>query len=604
MPVVQVIIDASTNKLIAGVYTFDRDNGGTFIGGSGTSFPGTPAAKEWFWRSDENKLYRRNDANDAWDTVTAAVSSHAIGGSDHTASTLSELNGKVSDATLIDTADSRLSDARAPTAHDLGGSAHNADTLANLNLKVSDATLIDTADSRLSDARTPTAHDLGGSEHGADTLANLNLKVSDATLIDTADSRLSDARDPTSHASSHQNGGGDEVATATPTANSIPKTAGATTLDAGWVADGADATAIHDDTAGEIGAVTEKGAPVSADLLLIEDSEAAGAKKRVQAGNLPVATHASTHQNGGADEVATATPTANSIPKTAGATTLDAGWVPDGADATAIHDNATAEISALDSKATPVSDDVLLLEDSAASYGKKKLLISNLPGGVDTTAIHKAVDAEISAMTSKAAPVSADVFVIEDSEASYAKKKVLVSNLPGGTDTTAIHKATAAEISAMTEKTTPVSGDHLVIEDSAASNAKKRVQVGNLPGAPPSTTTATATASTTTTNTSYEAMSGMTITPAAGTYMVWFSSSINHGTNGGTIDVAIYSGGTIDQQSARHFGNYRNGQTTGIATQCHVTVNGSQAIAIYWRTPSGGTATAYERSLCIMKVAA
>jgi len=96
----------------------------------------------------------------------------------------------------------------------------------------------------------------------------------------------------------------------------------------------------------------------------------------------------------------------------------------------------------------------------------------------------------------------------------------------------------------------------------------------------------------------------MTITPAAGMYMVWFSSSINHGTNGGTIDVAIYSGGTIDQQSARHFGNYRNGQTTGIATQCHVTVNGSQAIAIYWRTPSGGTATAYERSLCIMKVAA
>lgn len=58
-------------------------------------------------------------------------------------------------------------------------------TLAELNTQVSDATLIDTGDSRLSDARTPTAHNLGGSEHSADTLANLNSKVSDATLART-----------------------------------------------------------------------------------------------------------------------------------------------------------------------------------------------------------------------------------------------------------------------------------------------------------------------------------------------------------------------------------------------------------------------------------
>ena len=48
--------------------------------------------------------------------------------------------------------------AGAPGAHILGGASHTADTLANLNSKVSDATLIDTADARLSDARTPTAH--------------------------------------------------------------------------------------------------------------------------------------------------------------------------------------------------------------------------------------------------------------------------------------------------------------------------------------------------------------------------------------------------------------------------------------------------------------
>lgn len=51
--------------------------------------------------------------------------------------------------------------------------------------------------------------------------------------------------------------------------------------------DGLDTSAIHDDTAGEIGAVSEKASPVSGDLILLEDSEAGGAKKSAQLGNLP-----------------------------------------------------------------------------------------------------------------------------------------------------------------------------------------------------------------------------------------------------------------------------------------------------------------------------
>lgn len=53
--------------------------------------------------------------------------------------------------------------------------------------------------------------------------------------------------------------------------------------------------------------------------------------------------------------------------------------------------------------------------------------------------------------------------------------------IPGG-DETAIHDDVAGEISAITEKATPVAADLILIEDSAASNAKKRVQIGNLPG--------------------------------------------------------------------------------------------------------------------------
>lgn len=45
----------------------------------------------------------------------------------------------------------------------------------------------------------------------------------------------------------------------------------------------------------------------------------------------------------------------------------------------------------------------------------------------------------------------------------------------------AVHLDGASEISTLTEKASPVSGDLIIIEDSADSNAKKKVQIGNLP---------------------------------------------------------------------------------------------------------------------------
>ena len=52
-------------------------------------------------------------------------------------------------------------------------------------------------------------------------------------------------------------------------------------------------------------------------------------------------------------------------------------------------------------------------------------------------------------------------------------------------DRKAITPLLDGQISALTEKVSPVSGDHLLIEDSAAGNAKRRVQVGNLPAGTP-----------------------------------------------------------------------------------------------------------------------
>jgi hypothetical protein len=55
--------------------------------------------------------------------------------------------------------------------------------------------------------------------------------------------------------------------------------------------------------------------------------------------------------------------------------------VDDGADGAAIHDNVNGEISILTEKASPVSGDWVLIEDSAASNSKKKAQLGNLPGG-------------------------------------------------------------------------------------------------------------------------------------------------------------------------------------------------------------------------------
>lgn len=51
-----------------------------------------------------------------------------------------------------------------------------------------------------------------------------------------------------------------------------------------------------------------------------------------------------------------------------------------------------------------------------------------------------------------------------------------------GSDTTAIHDNVAGEIDAIAEKASPVNADLILIEDSADTNNKKKVQIGNLPG--------------------------------------------------------------------------------------------------------------------------
>lgn len=181
-----------------------------------------------------------------------------------------------------------------------------------------------------------------------------------------------------------------------------------------------------------------------------------------------------------------------------------------GIDDTAIHDNVAGEINAIADKASPVGADILIIEDSAAGFAKKKVSITNLPGGSDADAIHDNVAGEINAIASKGTPDIPDLFLIEDSGASFAKKKIgcgafvssptssVFGNIPtwadadgfqldgtglarSGIDDTAIHDNVAGEINAIAAETAPEDVDVLLIEDSSATFAKKKLALGDLP---------------------------------------------------------------------------------------------------------------------------
>jgi len=74
-----------------------------------------------------------------------------------------------------------------------------------------------------------------------------------------------------------------------------------------------------------------------------------------------------------------------------------------------------------------VTDEETLERDSGSAWESVEGA-----GGTDDDAIHDNVDGEINAIAEKVTPVGADLVIIEDSAASYAKKKAQVSSLSSG----------------------------------------------------------------------------------------------------------------------------------------------------------------------------
>lgn len=123
----------------------------------------------------------------------------------------------------------------------------------------------------------------------------------------------------------------------------------------------------------------------------------------------------------------------------------------------------------------------------------------------------------------------------------------------------------------------------------------------------------TATANATTTSGTNSVISGMTLTPVAGTYLVLYSGTIGTSDVNNSGEVSIYTGATQVTHTVRVTGinvalllgligtstvNEGAGQTQAV-----VTVDGATAISVQFRrTVGSGTITVGQRSMIILRV--
>ena len=156
-------------------------------------------------------------------------------------------------------------------------------------------------------------------------------------------------------------------------------------------------------------------------------------------------------------------------------------------------------------------------------------------------------------------------------------------------DRTASGIRTATTVVSVSGATAPTTGQALVATSGTAATWQTIA---------PAVTVAEATGAITTSSGTDAAMTSMTITPAAGTYLVWFSGDISHSANGGTISTSIYVAASQQTNSIRNYARGNQTESISFACMAKVTVNGAQAITGQWST-SGATATNTHRQLMI-----
>jgi hypothetical protein len=155
--------------------------------------------------------------------------------------------------------------------------------------------------------------------------------------------------------------------------------------------------------------------------------------------------------------------------------------------------------------------------------------------------------------------------------------------------TEAVHTTVAGEIAGVTEKSPVAPADLLLIEDSAAANAKKRARVSRLRHVI-QTQHATVTTDTTTTSSSFVTLLSVTInvTHANNRLVIHAAGSLGHSNANVTVRFRILVDGvSIGGGSARTPGASNNYVTMALARVTGPLTAGNHTVTLQWLTPSG-----------------
>jgi hypothetical protein len=148
-------------------------------------------------------------------------------------------------------------------------------------------------------------------------------------------------------------------------------------------------------------------------------------------------------------------------------------------------------------------------------------------------------------------------------------------------------------------KANPVAADVILIEDSAAAGAKKYATVSSLG---PAATAAVATLAYSAANAADTLVTGMTLTPVAGTYLATFSGTISNATNGATTYVSLWYNGVQQPGSEQRLTRGNQNITVPFCCQAIITASGALAIEGRWRTTGGSNGTINQRTLTLIRV--
>lgn len=99
-------------------------------------------------------------------------------------------------------------------------------------------------------------------------------------------------------------------------------------------------------------------------------------------------------------------------------------------------------------------------------------------------------------------------------------------------------------------------------------------------------------------------ITGMTLTPVAGTYFIAASCSVTQAVNNTTATITLYKAGAAIANSARTATTFNASGMLNLSTQTIITANGTDVFQLRANTSAGGTTTVGARGLTMIRIGA